>query len=100
MNFFKHFTDAHEGRSMTALMNRFGLEGYAGYFILMEICAAKLEKKLDREIEENDCRFILPERKIREKLRMRKTKLAEFLFFCRDELAVFDKMITKIGRHF
>lgn len=89
MNFFKHFTDAHEGRSMVALMNEFGLEGYAAYFILMELCMEKLEKPVDREICENDCRFVFPERLLREKLRMRRSKLAEFLFYCRDERKLF-----------
>lgn len=93
MNFFKHFTDAHDGRSMTSLMEEFGLEGYAAYFILMEICAKKLEKKEDCELAMNDCRFAFHERKVREKLRMRSTKVELFLNYCSTlDLLLFTKV--------
>jgi hypothetical protein len=82
MKFFKHFTDSHEGRSMQALMNEFGLEGYAAYFILMETCAKKIEKQKDEELETSHFKCVLNERVVREKLRMRSTKVELFLNSC------------------
>lgn len=82
MKFFKHFTDAHEGRSMQALMNEFGLEGYAAFFILTEICAKKMEKEGDETFSEKHTNFVFNERIIREKLRMRSTKVELFLNSC------------------
>lgn len=82
VKFFKHFVDAHEGKSLIALMNEFGLEGYAAYFILMEMCAKKLDKGLDEVFTEDHCRFVFNERQVREKLRMRSTKVELFLNSC------------------
>lgn len=82
MKFFKHFADAHEGRSMQALMNKFGLEGYAAFFILTEICASKLEKEPDQKFTEDHLKFTFNERIVREKLRMRSTKVELFLNYC------------------
>lgn len=82
MKFFKHFTDAHEGRSMQALMKEFGLEGYAAFFILTEICAKKMVKGDDETFSEKHTTFTFNERIIREKLRMRSTKVELFLNSC------------------
>lgn len=82
MKFFKHFTDAHEGKSMMALMDKFGLEGYAAFFILTEICAKKLEKRQNEEVSDDHFMFTFNERIIREKLRMRSTKVELFLNYC------------------
>jgi hypothetical protein len=97
MNFFKHFTDAHEGKSMVALMDQFGIEGYGAYFILMELCMKKLDKPAHREIIEDDCRFVFPERLVRERLRMRRAKLHDFLVYCRDELKLFHVEFGAVG---
>lgn len=82
MKFFKHFTDAHEGKSMMALMSKFGLEGYAAFFILTELCAKKFEKGKSEEVSEDHLRFTFHERILREKLRMRSTKVELFLNYC------------------
>jgi hypothetical protein len=93
MKFFKHFCDAHQGRSMTALMNEFGLEGYAAYFILIEMCAEKLEKPENGELTADHCNFIFNERVVREKLRMRSTKVELFLNYCSSlDLLLFTKV--------
>lgn len=82
MKFFKHFADAHRGKSLTSLMNEFGLEGYAAYFILMEMCAEKLKKEPEEGFTAEHCRFTFNERTLREKLRMRSTKVELFLNSC------------------
>jgi hypothetical protein len=82
MKFFKHFTDAHEGYSMQALMNQFGLKGYAAYFILLEMCAAKLEKERHEELTDAHCQFRFNERLLREKLRLSSAKVELMLNQC------------------
>lgn len=79
MRFFKHFTTGHSSTSMTKLMNQFGLEGYAAYFILIEMCVDKMDKARDEEFTEIHCKFRFSERLVREKLRMRSTKVELFL---------------------
>lgn len=101
MKFFKHFTDAHEGRSMLALMNKFGLEGYAAYFILAEICGKKLEKEADETYTEDHLKFTFNERIVREKLRMRSTKVELFLNYCATlDLLQFTKVEDEITFYF
>jgi hypothetical protein len=67
---------------MTKLMNIFGVEGYGAYFILVEMCVDKMDKERDEEFTEAHCRFRFSERLIREKLRMRSTKVELFLSSC------------------
>lgn len=101
MKFFKHFTDAHEGRSMLALMNKFGLEGYAAYFILAEICGKKLEKEAEETYTEDHLKFTFNERIVREKLRMRSTKVELFLNYCATlDLLQFTKVEDEITFYF
>ena len=82
MKFFKHFTDGHDSTPMTNLMEEFGLEGYAAFFILMELGIEKIEKKRDQELAAEDCRFRIHGRILRQKLRMRATKVELFLNSC------------------
>ena len=82
MNFFKHFTDSHEGKSVMAIMDMFGHAGYSTYFILLEICAGKLEKSKDEELSEEHCHFTINERLLREKCRLRSTKVRLILDYC------------------
>ncbi len=101
MKFFKHFTDAHQGRSMQALMNKFGLEGYAAFFILTEICASKLEKEPNQKFTEEHLKFTFNERIVREKLRMRSTKVELFLNYCSTlDLLQFTKDQDEINFYF
>ncbi len=78
---------------MMALMAKFGLEGYGAFFILTEICAKKLEKRADEEYADEHLNFIFNERLVREKLRMRATKVELFLNFCATlDLLLFTKV--------
>lgn len=72
---------------MTNLMNSIGrgVEAYGAYFIFIELCVAKVDKDKVKSMTEDDCRFRFPERVLREKLRMRATRLAEFFQFCATE---------------
>ncbi len=79
IKFFKHFVDAHDGYSMQSLMNKFGLAGYAAYFILIEMCAAKLDKGDDESYSEVHCKFRFSARIVRQKLRMSSTKVEQWL---------------------
>ena len=45
MKFFKHFTDAHRGKSLNQLRDRLGWAALAKYWTFVEICAEKLEKE-------------------------------------------------------
>jgi hypothetical protein len=67
---------------MIELMNQSGIEGYGRYFILMEICASKLQKNPDEEFTEAHCSFYLHPRLIRERLRVSQTKLESWLDLC------------------
>ena len=82
MEWFKHFVKAHDSDSMVALMNAQGIEAYARYFILIELCAKKLEKEKHESITEVHCRFSLHETTVRQRLRIGRAKLAPFLDHC------------------
>ncbi len=57
MKFFKHFTDAHRGKSMQSLLEKMGHRGHSVWWLLVEICAEKLEEHRDEEFTEEHCRF-------------------------------------------
>lgn len=82
MNFFKHFTHGHSSPAMVSLMNEWGVEGYGAYFILMEMCVDKITKGRDERLTTEHCRVRFHERQLREKLRMRATKVELFLNSC------------------
>lgn len=75
MKWFKHYTDAHEGRSLMTMFDELGHAGPNCYWILLEMCAAKLEKKQSENLTEADCRFNFHERKVRERFRLSPTKV-------------------------
>lgn len=47
MRWFKHFTDNHRGQTVQTLWNELGLAGVGAYFIIMELCAEKMESGSD-----------------------------------------------------
>lgn len=57
MKFFKHFTDAHSGKSMQLLRKKFGLRGIGFYWVLVEICAAKMDKDSEEQFTAEHCNF-------------------------------------------
>lgn len=78
MIWFKHFTDNHRGRSMQFLFDEMGHTGIACWYILMEMCAEKLEKSLSKE----DCVFEFHERILRDNLRLSRTNVRRMLDLC------------------
>ena len=101
MKFFKHFVDGHSSAAMTALMNEWGVEGYGAYFILMEMCVAKIEKERDEMMTMDHCSFRFNERQVREKLRMRSTKVELFLNSCSTlKLLQFTRVEQEFNFHF
>lgn len=71
MKFFKHFTDAHRGKSILQIEREFGLEGIARYWILVEICAEKMVKEEHEKFTEEHCVFELDWAHVRRSLRFR-----------------------------
>ncbi len=57
MKFFKHFSDAHSGKSLQALKRKHGMAGIGRYWTLLELCASKMEKLRNEEITEAHCHF-------------------------------------------
>lgn len=45
MHWFKHYSDAGQGRYLNHVMDEFGPTGYAWYFLLLELCAEKWDGK-------------------------------------------------------
>lgn len=86
MRFFKHFTDSHRGQSMLQLFDRLGHMGIACYWTLTEMCAEKLEERMDAKngerLTESDCEFIFHKRILRQNLRLSQAKVELFLGEC------------------
>jgi hypothetical protein len=57
LKFFKHFTDAHRGKSLRLLQKKFGFAGKGRYWDLVELCAEKLEKERADEFTLEHCVF-------------------------------------------
>lgn len=82
MKWFKHYTDNHRGRSIQDLMDQLGHTGLC-YFLIVEMCAEKLNRKVDSELSEDDCIFTFHERILRQNLRVSPTNLRRLLDICR-----------------
>lgn len=96
MKFFKHFTDATRGNSMQYLFEKMGHVGIACYWILVEMCAEKLDKKASEEFTESHCNFSFHEKILRQNLRLSRVKLEIFLGFSSDISLLFFKKIESI----
>lgn len=81
MKWFKHFTDNHRGRSIQDLLDRMGHSGLC-YYLLVEMCAEKLEKKGDEMLTEADCQFHFHTRIVKQNLRLTTEKLKRLLSGC------------------
>ncbi len=57
MKFFKHFTDAHRGKSLKQVLRSKGYRAVGIYWTLVEICAEKMEKEKDEEYAIEHCVF-------------------------------------------
>lgn len=89
MRWFKHFTDNHRGRSVQYLMDELGHSGLC-YFIIMEMCAEKLERpngletdrKLSGSLSDDDCEFSFHRRVVESALRLRRAAVERLLSCC------------------
>lgn len=82
MKWFKHFTDNHRGRSMQFLFDEMGHTGLSSWYVLMEICAEKLDRKADKNLEEVDCLLEFHARVVRQSLRISPATLQRLLDIC------------------
>lgn len=82
MRWFKHFTDNHRGKSINFLLDEHGHFGPCGYWILMEICAEKLERKSVGSSTADDCVFSIHRRAVESALRSRPTAIQRLLGSC------------------
>lgn len=80
MKFFKHYV-TYEGRKMTQLMDTFGHAGYACYFILLEMCAEKLETLVGIEPDAN-LKFSFSVTILRRKWRLSATNVRRMCHQC------------------
>lgn len=62
MRWFKHYTDNHRGQSVQILMDKFGHAGVSIYYMLMELCAEKINKSKDKPLTAADCHAVFHER--------------------------------------
>ena len=89
MRWFKHFTDNHRGRSVQSLMDEMGHSGLC-YFILMEMCAEKLERpnnladhqQMSGSLTADDCEFIFHRRVVESAVRLRRAAVERLLSCC------------------
>jgi len=63
-------------------MNEMSHQGVAAYYFLFEMCAEKLEKLPDRDLEEVDCLFRFSPRVVRQTCRISQTNLGRLLDIC------------------
>jgi hypothetical protein len=82
IKWFKHYSDNYRGRSVHGLFDELGHIGVASYYITLEICAEKLTKVQDKDLESSDFYFGFSERFLRQNLRISSTKLQQFLNIC------------------
>jgi len=57
MKFFKHFCDAHRGKSLRGIRRKLGVAGIGMYWIIVELCGEKLEKEESELFDESHCVF-------------------------------------------
>ena len=89
MKFVKHYTDAGDGQWANLLMDEFGPQGYAWYWLLVELCAAKYNPS---ESTKNELEFTFHLRIVRRQLRATSGTLLGFLNFCQANLQLSWKM--------
>lgn len=78
MKWFKHYNDASESNFLNELFDEFGHQGYACFFMLIEMVCQKIDNDLAEPLD-----FIeFSHNKVRRKLRISSTKVQLFLNFC------------------
>lgn len=96
MKWFKHYSDNHRGRSINTLLDVMGHAGLS-YFLLVEMCAEKVERKSGKTLERSDLLFRFRQRIVRQNLRLSLAKVELLLGTCQ-ELALLS--YEKIGEEF
>jgi hypothetical protein len=79
VKFFKHYCDARNGITMNAIFEADGHRGVSCYWMLVEMCAERMNKKRDEEWSEDDCVFKIHDRELRSNLRVTRTTAASIL---------------------
>lgn len=79
MRWFKHYTDNHRGQGIQFLFDELGHFGVAGYWILVEMCAEKLNKYEDHITTEVDCEFSFHRRVVESALRAKSVAVERLL---------------------
>ncbi len=79
MKWFKHYTDNYRGRSVHSLFDDFGHIGPCCYYIILELCAEKLAKNPEKDLEVSEFYFGFSQRFLKQNLRISSTKLELFL---------------------
>lgn len=75
MIWFKHFCDNHRGKSQQIIYENFGHTGIACYYILLELCAEKLNKKSTEKFTEHHVKFEFHKSIIRQNFKTSWTKV-------------------------
>ena len=81
MKWFKHYTNASEDSKLIQLKDKFGKEGYANYFLFVELCAS-LYNQTDKH------KLVIHQSIIRKKLDINYRKIESF-FSLAQELTLF-----------
>lgn len=81
MDYFKHYTSASDGNTLNQIEDKFGHNGYAYWFKLLELCALNWDGK-------SEPIFNFYETIVRKKLKISSTKLKLFLHFCSEVSAL------------
>jgi len=82
LKFFKHFTDSHRGKSMLAVKRKLGTKGIGAYWILVELCAEKLDKGAAELFDESHCSFEFDTEYLRDTLQTHQLKNLEMYLRC------------------
>jgi hypothetical protein len=80
LKFFKHWVDAHRGSSIQTIYEKMGHTGVSCYWILVSLCAEKLEVKRGQTVSPLDCVFNFHERTLRSEFRLTWAKVEQCLW--------------------
>jgi hypothetical protein len=83
MQYFKHMVDASDDEFIEGLIARFGLEGYARYFLILEAIALQMERGSDK------CSVTYSWETWQKILHGKRFKLETFLEHCQNESKLF-----------
>jgi hypothetical protein len=89
IKWFKHYTNAHRGLSLQSILNEFGHIGTSCYWILVELCADKLDKNEIIEDKNKEISFIFDTKYLVSLLRLKQSTVGRLLvgYRSRDLLA-------------